>query len=59
MTFNLFLHKDYKKIEKKQKLLIVDYQKLIKKLKNIVSEIKLIDENLTANIGRKNILLRF
>ena len=59
MTINLFLYKDYKKTEKKQKLLIVDYKKLIKKLKNIVSEIKLIDENLTANIGRKNILLRF
>ena len=59
MGSRLLVNKDYAKTEKQQPLLVVDLDKLIKDLSTFVKEVGIVNQNITANVDRKHLLIKF
>lgn len=55
----LLFNPKYRKLENKYKLLKIDTKKIVRKLKLISKNIKIIDYPLTINVNRKHILIEF
>ena len=55
----LFINKEYTNATKRQPLLFVNLDKLIKDLSFFVNKVTVINENLTINIDRKHLLIKF
>ena len=55
----LFINKEYINSTKRQPLLFVNLDKLIKDLSFFVNKVTVINKNLTINIDRKHLLIKF
>ena len=54
-----FINKDYAKTEKLQPLLIVNLNKLIEDLSVFCKKVSVVNNNVTANVDRKHLLIKF
>ena len=59
MGSELLIDKNYKKTEEKQSILVVDLNKLIEDISVFVKDVKIVNQNITANVDRKHLLIRF
>ena len=59
MGSRLLVNKDYAKTEKQQPLLVVNLDKLIRDLSAFVKEVSIVNQNITANVDRKHLLIKF
>ena len=58
MGLKLITNKLYSKTNKYQKVLIVDFEKLINDLSFFVKEVAEIKEHITVNVNRKHLLIK-
>ena len=59
MGLKLFINKDYAKTKKLQPLLIVNLNELIEDLSVFCKKASVVNENITANVDRKHLLIEF
>tara|TARA_B100000686_G_scaffold346846_1_gene434319 strand:+ start:553 stop:741 length:189 start_codon:yes stop_codon:yes gene_type:complete len=55
----LLFNKEYTNAMKQQPILVVDLEKLIKDIVPLVKKVSTVSENLTVNIDRKHLLIKF